>query len=108
MNELCLGQLVMATAGRDKGKLFVVLCINSDQYVYISDGSIRRVENPKKKKLKHLKKLMNVSGEDCFQEIISNDIKNKLHDSQKVNNSEIKKFIKSVERIKNRYREQEV
>lgn len=94
MNDLSIGQSVISSAGHDKGKLFVVLCIIDDRYVYISDGNIKKVENPKKKKRKHLKKL------DC----ISNEIKNKLEASEKITDSEIKKFIKSVEA----YREREV
>lgn len=86
MQDISLGQLVESTAGRDKSNKFVVLCIIDDQYVYISDGDMRKVENPKKKKLKHLKKLNQ----------ISEGIKDKLESKQKVSNSEIRKFIKSI------------
>ena len=55
MNKATIGQLVIATAGRDANKKFIVICIINDQYVYISDGDTRKLENPKKKKLKHLK-----------------------------------------------------
>jgi large subunit ribosomal protein L14e len=61
MQDLCLGQIVESTAGRDKNNKFVVLCIIDDQYVYISDGDKRKVENPKKKKRKHIKKLNHIS-----------------------------------------------
>jgi len=49
-----LGQLVCSKAGRDKGKYFIILDIIDDNYVYICDGSLRTIEKPKKKKIKHL------------------------------------------------------
>ena len=51
--DICKGMLVYSRAGRDKGKLFIVLDIKND-FVYLSDGKIRRVESPKKKKIKHI------------------------------------------------------
>ncbi|MBQ3230563.1 MAG: RNA-binding protein [Clostridia bacterium] len=55
MNDL-LGQLVVSLAGRDKGCICAIIG-NADEegFVYIADGRLRKVENPKKKKLKHLK-----------------------------------------------------
>jgi len=55
MDDL-LGHLVVSLAGRDKGIICAVVGNSDDEgYVYIADGKIRKVENPKKKKLKHLK-----------------------------------------------------
>ena len=42
-------------AGRDKGRRFVIVGVLDDEHVYIADGKMRRIEKPKKKKLKHLK-----------------------------------------------------
>lgn len=94
MHDLEVGQLVVATAGRDKSNKFIVMCIIDNEYVYISDGDLRKVENPKKKKTKHIRKL----------NYISEDIKNKLQRNEKVTNREVKKFISTVVS----YREQEV
>lgn len=55
--ELEVGQFVKSRAGRDKDKVFIVLSIIDEQYVYLVDGDLRKLENPKKKKIKHLKKL---------------------------------------------------
>lgn len=45
------GQLVFSKAGRDKGKKFIITAVDKDSgYVYIVDGKLRRVENPKKKR----------------------------------------------------------
>ena len=51
--DICKGMLVYSKAGRDKGKLFVVLD-TKDDFVYLSDGDTRRIAAPKKKKIKHI------------------------------------------------------
>ena len=53
-----LGMIVTSTAGRDSKRLFAIVRADEsdgDGIVYIADGRLRRVEAPKKKKLKHLK-----------------------------------------------------
>ncbi len=45
--------IVRSRAGHDKGEFFVILQLEGD-YAFISDGKSRKLENPKKKKLKHL------------------------------------------------------
>ena len=48
------GCLVISVAGRDKGKLFVVVdCL--DKFVYLADGKTRKVNAIKKKNIKHVK-----------------------------------------------------
>ena len=55
MDDL-LGHLVVSLAGRDKGCVCAVVGKADDEgYVLIADGRIRKIETPKKKKLKHLK-----------------------------------------------------
>ena len=49
-----LGNVVEATAGKEKGELFVVVGLN-DKYAYLSDGKRLKVEKPKKKSFKHIK-----------------------------------------------------
>lgn len=52
--NLSIGQVVISKSGRDKGRRFVILDILDHEYVYIVDGDLRRIENPKKKKALHL------------------------------------------------------
>ena len=52
--EIKIGTIVKATAGRDAGKLFVVISI-LDDYAIIANGKSRKLEKPKNKKIKHLK-----------------------------------------------------
>jgi ribosomal protein L14E/L6E/L27E len=82
------GQLVLSKAGRDKGKKFIVTTVDKENgYVYIVDGKLRRVDNPKKKKLKHLE----VIG------ITSSKLSEKLNEGRPLQNSEIVKEIKLME-----------
>ena len=87
MQDVSLGQIVISAAGRDKDCKFVVLGIIDEKYVYISDGDIRKVEKPKLKKVKHLKKLNHVAE----------NIKDKLESCEKLSNSEIRKLLKSID-----------
>jgi len=53
-NELT-GRVANVTAGRDKGRRFAVIGIEEDEYVLLADGKRRKVEKPKRKKLKHVR-----------------------------------------------------
>ncbi|WP_101773957.1 KOW domain-containing RNA-binding protein [Peptostreptococcus faecalis] len=53
-NNLSVGQLVVASCGRDKGKKFFIVRIIDENYVLISDGKSRKLDKPKLKKIKHL------------------------------------------------------
>ena len=54
--EISKSDLVQSVAGRDKGMLFFV--IDTDGvYVSLANGKERRVEKPKRKKEKHVRKL---------------------------------------------------
>ena len=46
--------IVVSLAGRDKGRRFFVLETDGN-YAVIADGKVRKLENPKRKKLKHLR-----------------------------------------------------
>ena len=50
--ELKPGAFVIANAGRDKGKCFIVLSVEN-QYLYLCNGKNRKVSKPKKMKIKH-------------------------------------------------------
>lgn len=47
--------MVISTAGHDKGGVFAVVGPMLGDYALIADGKVRKLEKPKKKKLKHLK-----------------------------------------------------
>lgn len=54
------GSIVISKAGRDIGKRFIVLKIDAE-YAYLSDGDLRKVDKPKKKKIKHIQKTNSIS-----------------------------------------------
>jgi ribosomal protein L14E/L6E/L27E len=78
---------VYSKAGRDEGKIFVVTRLIDANYAYISDGNLRRVENPKKKKIKHLVITKDII--DTIAKKISTDIK--------VTNAEIRKALVEIQ-----------
>lgn len=54
MDDIKKGQIVFSKAGRDKNNFFIVVDYKAP-FVYLVDGTTRRLENPKKKKDKHIK-----------------------------------------------------
>lgn len=49
------GRVVISRAGRDEGRVFIVLRELDEEHVLIADGDLRKADKPKKKKRKHLK-----------------------------------------------------
>ena len=52
--DIAKGSVVIAKAGRDKGKAFAVLDVLDDRTVLIADGKRRPIERPKRKNVLHL------------------------------------------------------
>ncbi len=53
--EFCKGELVICTAGREKGRLMCVAA-SDGKFIYICDGGERPLDNPKRKNPRHLVK----------------------------------------------------
>ena len=53
METYRMGMTAVSLAGHDKGKTYVILSAD-ENYVYLVDGSIRTLQNPKRKKIKHV------------------------------------------------------
>lgn len=49
-----IGSVVISKAGRDSGHTFVVVAEDGENYVYLADGKFRKLDRPKKKKIKHV------------------------------------------------------
>ena len=62
------GQIVQATAGRDKDRFFVVMQTDG-KYVMLCDGKTRPVDRPKKKKIIHVKETQHSV---FLQEVLTN------------------------------------
>ena len=65
-NKFSVGDIVVALAGRDSGKTFVVVGILDGSYVYIADGKSRKADFPKKKKIRHIE-LAGKAGDGFMQ-----------------------------------------
>ena len=63
MHCYTIGDIVISLAGRDAKKLFAVVGIMDENYVYISDGKSRKIASPKKKKIKHIKPVKKSEGD---------------------------------------------
>jgi len=80
-----IGSLVISKNGRDKDKYFLVVKIEDD-YVYLCDGDMRKVDNPKKKKQKHIQ----------ATKYFSEDMAKKIHENVKLTNRDIKDSINEI------------
>ena len=54
--DISKSDVVISTAGRDKDGLFYVVK-TEENFACIADGKRRKIENPKRKKLKHVRKV---------------------------------------------------
>ncbi|AGK99964.1 KOW domain-containing RNA-binding protein [Desulfoscipio gibsoniae] len=80
------GQLVQPRAGRDSGKYYLVIKVLDDHYVLAADGTVRRLENPKKKNIKHLTLHTRIAGE----------IVDKLKSGDSISNADIRRAIERL------------
>ena len=81
-----LGQIVLSKCGRDKNKYFIVIGIDqNEEYIYLADGLVRKIDKPKKKKIRHV-----------FPIDIDEELSTKLYNDAKICNSELKKLLSSV------------
>lgn len=79
-----LGMFAVSMAGHDKGRMYLIVKEEGDS-VYLVDGNLRMLENPKKKKKKHLQ----IVKKDIDQMLMQ-----KLINKQTLYNEEIKHAIK--------------
>ncbi|MBT3319184.1 MAG: RNA-binding protein [Clostridia bacterium] len=82
-----VGRIAVSKAGRDTGRVFVIKQVIDTYYVYIVDGDLRKMDRPKKKKLKHLK----------LSENVLDSIADKLKEGTKVFDAEIRSAIRSLQ-----------
>lgn len=85
--NILLGKVVNSKAGRDMHRKFIVVGIVNSEYVYISDGDLRKIEKPKKKKVRHLD----------FTDIVAQEVKDLILSKKEVTNSKIKIFLQSAD-----------
>jgi hypothetical protein len=52
-----LGRIVVSLSGHDKDRLYLVVG-EENGYLFLSDGKIRRLQKPKRKKIKHIRPIL--------------------------------------------------
>ena len=80
--DISKSDIIISLAGRDKGKLFYVVDVE-DGYVLIADGKGRKLENHKRKKLKHV----------CRVSRTETRVADKILRGDKVLNSELRRDL---------------
>ena len=79
------GMFAISKAGHDKGRMYLIVKEEED-FFYLADGRSRGIENPKKKRKKHIQLIK--SG-------INELLTEKLESNQTIYNEEIKYAIKT-------------
>ena len=77
-----ISDVVVSTAGHDQGEIFYVIATD-DQFLYLANGKDRTLDKPKRKKRKHVQKVLR-SETRVAQKIASGD---------KVLNSELRRDL---------------
>ncbi len=80
--EISKSNIVRSDAGRDQGKLFVVLAVEGE-YLLLADGKTRKVEHPKRKKRRHV---LFVSAQETR-------LSEKIKSEEKITNSELRRTL---------------
>ena len=76
------GDVVVATAGKEKNQIFVVLSVD-ENYCFLDDGDRLKISKPKKKSLKHVQKALKTGFDTC-----------ELQSGQEKVNAAVRKFLK--------------
>lgn len=80
--EISKSDVIISIAGHDAGKLFYVIDTDGD-YVLLANGKERKLENPKRKKLKHVRGVPRTETR----------VSEKLRSGDKVLNSELRRDL---------------
>ena len=80
--DIRISDVVLSTAGRDQGQLFYCVATD-DQFVWLADGKGRTLDKPKRKKRKHVQKVLRAETR----------VAEKLRRGDKVLNSELRRDL---------------
>ena len=87
LSDIQIADVVRATAGREKGKLFYVISVD-DNYLNLVNGKDRTLEQPKHKKRRHVDKVLRSETR----------VAQKLRQGDKVLNSELRRDLAYLSR----------
>lgn len=80
------GMFATSKAGHDKGKLYIIIK-EEEEYVYLTDGRLRPVDMPKKKKKKHIQLIKKINP----------NIYITIEENRQISNEEVKRALKEYE-----------
>ena len=83
--QVAIADIVRSLNGRDEGKLFFVMALDGE-YVMLADGRGRRIEKPKRKKLKHVAHIGEAESRTA----------EKLKGGEKVTNADLRRGLSSL------------
>ena len=83
--EVSKSDIVISMAGRDKNLFFYVVD-TQDNYVFLANGKERKLENPKRKKLKHVRRVSRTET----------NVAAKILNGDKVLNSELRRDLATI------------
>ena len=81
-----IGCFATSLAGHDHNNVYIIVDAD-DEYVYLADGKLKKVDNPKKKKLKHVQLIKRT--DDTIAGRINNNVA--------LSNEDIKYAIKNIQ-----------
>ena len=82
---ISIADVVVSTAGRDQGMYFYVIQ-EEQQYLYLANGKDRQLDKPKRKKRKHVQKVLRSETR----------VANKLRAGDKVLNGELRRDLANI------------
>ena len=85
--DIQISDVVVSTAGRDAGSYFYVIAME-DEFVFLADGKGRTLDKPKRKKRKHIEKVLRSETR----------VAEKLRSGDKVLNGELRRDLASLSR----------
>lgn len=77
------GMFATSKAGHDKGKLYIIIK-EDEEYVYLTDGRLKPVDAPKKKRKKHIQIIKKTDS----------NIRLSIEENREISNEEVKRAIK--------------
>ena len=87
LSDIQIADVVIATAGREKGKLFYVLDMD-EEFLNLVNGKDRTLEQPKRKKRRHVEEVLRSETR----------VAEKLRQGDKVLNSELRRDLAYLSR----------
>ena len=82
-----IGSIVTSKAGRDEGRLFIVVQEIDADFVMVANGQLRKMDHLKKKRRKHLKP----TG------IVCEELRTRISEGKPVEDHEVRSWLKKEE-----------